>query len=532
MLRRLSIASAILCVAGSTLPGAAAQEQVCRREADTTGSKIVGGHDARADDWPGMASLQIEYLAGDTSHFCGGTMITPDWMLTAAHCVETSRAAQGNWVYQAREGGVLVAKGRRIVAVAGKSRLDDIASEDRVAVTDIKIHPDYQRGAAALGNDIALVRLATPYQGAPASLSLLAETDAFTASGEVAEVAGYGLLDEDPKRFRFGYGRIPGGTSVSAPSLALQDTALATVSAAECVSRLRAAFAREPANRQFAYSVTAAQVCAGQPSGGADSCQGDSGGPLVKLNRNGCPYQIGVVSWGIGCARPDTPGVYTRVSAYRGWIESVTGPLIGEPAGRLPSNQSGVVDLFRALRTELGADVSAPEIALLDTQGTRADRLEIGQPVRIRVTMPMQGRLILFDYDANGLLSQIYPTKTDMRRTDGWPVFAKGRAIIGPGDLFRGQFLAQLPTGRQALLALVVPEETPIPVDPDLAEMTISNPVDYILSVLRSVLIATDPSRGIGRFDTAPSTAPDSREALPDPDRFAIGYLEYDVVAK
>ncbi|HAY08131.1 MAG TPA: trypsin-like serine protease [Hyphomonas sp.] len=533
MIQRLSIASALLCASVASPFAAVAQEQICRREADTTGSKIVGGHDAKADDWPGIASLQIEYLAGDTSHFCGGTMITPDWMLTAAHCVETASQKQGHWVYHKKEGGALVPKGRRIIAVAGKSRLDDVSPADQMTISDIQIHPDYQPGASALGNDIALVRLATPYRGSVARLSLIPETDAFTDLGEVAEVAGYGLLDEDPKRFRFGYGRIPGGTSISAPSLTLQDTALATVSTADCVSRLRAAIAREPAHHRFAYAVTAAQVCAGQPSGGADSCQGDSGGPLVKLNRNGCPYQIGIVSWGIGCARPDTPGVYTRVSAYRAWIESVTGPLADEPADLLPSTQSGVVALFSALRSELSSDVQAPEITLLDTAGAGTDQLRIGQPVRIRVTMPMAGKLILFDYDANGLLTQIYPTKTEMGRANGWPVFPKGRAITGPGDLFRGQFIAQLPTGRQALLALIVPEETPIPVDSDVNAMSISNPVEYILNVLRSVLIATDGSRGIGRFETGPSPAPSGgRYGLPDTDRFAIGFLEYDVVAK
>ena len=65
------------------------------------------------------------------------------------------------------------------------------------------------------------------------------------------------------------------------------------------------------------------QICAG--AGGVDSCQGDSGGPLNLRAFGKVPVQVGVVSWGLGCARENSPGIYTRVSAYAGWIASVTG---------------------------------------------------------------------------------------------------------------------------------------------------------------------------------------------------------------
>jgi secreted trypsin-like serine protease len=71
------------------------------------------------------------------------------------------------------------------------------------------------------------------------------------------------------------------------------------------------------------------QICAGLEEGTRDSCQGDSGGPLIASDKTGCPWQVGVVSWGYGCAEKNAYGVYTRVSHHAGWIQKHTGPLRG-----------------------------------------------------------------------------------------------------------------------------------------------------------------------------------------------------------
>src|SRR5262249_55070088 len=114
----------------------------------------------------------------------------------------------------------------------------------------------------------------------------------------------------------------------------LLETSLPTVANATCKGR----YSNEKIDEE--------QICAGLEEGGHDSCQGDSGGPLVAFDRNGCPYQIGVVSWGAGCAGAHDYGVYTRVSYHAGWLANNVGALrsvvmedLAPPAGDTLSNQ-------------------------------------------------------------------------------------------------------------------------------------------------------------------------------------------------
>lgn len=76
-------------------------------------------------------------------------------------------------------------------------------------------------------------------------------------------------------------------------------------------------------NRQYRGAITSSMICAGFRTGGIDSCQGDSGGPLTFDNNNETQL-IGIVSFGMDCARRNFPGVYARVTYVRSWIRSVT----------------------------------------------------------------------------------------------------------------------------------------------------------------------------------------------------------------
>ncbi|XP_072044489.1 chymotrypsinogen B-like [Amphiura filiformis] len=240
---------------------------------------IVGGHEATPGAWPWQVSLRhINEDDGKMgSHFCGGSLIGREWVLTASHCAEN-----------ALDGSVGV--------VAGISTLttDDTNSYvQKSAVAEAILHPDYDTETVA--NDIAVLRLKTPlkYDDKVQPVCL---ADQQYEQGTTCTVTGWGAQQEQLKR----------------TSTTLQQVSLPIVDLQRC----RDSYPSD--------TVTENHICAGYDIGGRDACQGDSGGPLVTKETTGMWYQVGVVSWGYGCARPNQPGVYTNVYKYRSWIQEVT----------------------------------------------------------------------------------------------------------------------------------------------------------------------------------------------------------------
>lgn len=284
---------------------------------------MVAGRDADIADWPGMASVQT--VSGTTVyHECGATMIAPEWALTAAHCVENvrmetnGRAAQ----YMEDDAGQMSRFGTLAVA-AGLGDLTVVPKDTVFAVREVVIHPAYLPNAPEKGNDLALLRIAGRWSGP------LMPIDGLTGeAGDLMQpyadilAAGYGKLGETAQGQE---GVARGGRHVRAPSLILQEGYVPAVDPETCSSQIRARV--NEAGLAATYpdiDINAAeQICAG--IGGSDACQGDSGGPLVIRRAPGEPVQAGVVSWGMGCARSESPGVYMRVSAYAPWLSSVTG---------------------------------------------------------------------------------------------------------------------------------------------------------------------------------------------------------------
>lgn len=233
-------------------------------------SAVVGGKAAPEGAYDFTASLQD----GDFA-FCGGSVIAPSWVLTAAHCVPDGSAA-----------GLSV-----VVGTVDNSN----GSGQRRQVAQVLVHPDYDADAST--SDVALLRLATPTSVTPIALAN-ADDDALEADGAPVKVTGWG--DRTP---------LAGGGLLTTNRL--QEVDLSVVDDASCAD----------ANGGF---DGATGVCAEGLL--KDSCQGDSGGPLFA--REGSAWtQVGVVSYGLGCGVPTFPGVYSEVneSGIRSFISQHAG---------------------------------------------------------------------------------------------------------------------------------------------------------------------------------------------------------------
>ncbi len=234
--------------------------------------QIVGGEKAAPGAWPWMVAIQAFTEPGYHT-FCGASLVAPSWALTAAHCV-------------------INAAPEDIVATIGPHRLDSGQGQKR-SVDRIVVHPRYGFDFAHdFAHDLALLHLTEP---ADTELVTILGADSLTLAGPgtLGTVIGWGALAEDGSGGLLSYD--------------LQQVELPIVSEEECTSSM-------------GRMITENMLCAGFKQGGKDACHGDSGGPLVVPDGEGGWQLAGLVSFGIGCARPAFYGVYTRVSQYHDWI--------------------------------------------------------------------------------------------------------------------------------------------------------------------------------------------------------------------
>lgn len=233
--------------------------------------RIVGGSPANAEEW--RFYTQLVSRSGNRS-YCGASYIGDGWVLTAAHCVDGDSPSQiavkiGGYYYNGNDGV-------------------------RSNISQIHIHPQYN--SRNLSHDIALLKLSTVPIGVTSVAIAEGSLNQYVRAGEPLTVAGLGRTAE-------------GGSSPNA----LQEVEVPLISDATC----------RQAGGTYS-TVGDVSFCAGVPQGGIDSCQGDSGGPIV-INRSGSITQLGIVSWGIGCARPGKYGVYSDIAALRSFVDSVKG---------------------------------------------------------------------------------------------------------------------------------------------------------------------------------------------------------------
>ena len=168
-------------------------------------------------------------------------------------------------------------------------------------------------------------------------------------------------------------------------------------------------------NRDASGSIDERNLCAGiLPQGGKDSCRGDSGGPMV-VDRGGSWIQIGIVSWGVGCGRAGFPGVYTRVSAFAGWVRSVIGRDLVVTADEIASEHeekpqsAPETDLNPAFNNAAGVIISFD----------KGDVVHVGDVISYRVTTRRPGYLAILDAAPDGELTQVYPNARSLATPTG-----------------------------------------------------------------------------------------------------------------
>ncbi|MEU3601248.1 serine protease [Streptomyces sp. NPDC006798] len=234
------------------------------------GTQVVGGSDAPDGAYPYQVSLQARYSTG-WYHICGGSIIGARWVLTAAHCLEST------------------AGDLRVYAGANNLPLQYLGEFRNVQET-IR-HEGYNGSAAGLPNDIALLKLSEPYYFTP-KIQPIALPDLPDLLGGSAILTGWGRTTAGGPRADI-----------------LQHATVSVLPVASC--RLR-----WPDGNLSLVN----HLCTFDRGSGISACQGDSGGPLARNGR-----VIGIVSWGVSNCSGNYPSVYTNTGAYRSWINAKTG---------------------------------------------------------------------------------------------------------------------------------------------------------------------------------------------------------------
>jgi secreted trypsin-like serine protease len=245
--KKSAVALAVGAAAATALAGAPS--------AVAAPNPIVGGTTTTTSSYPFM----MQITDASQNQFCGGTLVAPTKVVTAAHCMvgETTSSVR---------------------VVGGRTYLN--GTNGTVArVSRIWIHPNYSD--ATNGEDVAVLTLSTSMPYTTAKYVTSSQTGVY-AAGTTARVLGWGTTREN-------------GSS----SNQLRTATVPTVSDSSCASSYGSDF------------VASEMVCAGYTSGGVDTCQGDSGGPLLIGG-----VLAGITSWGEGCARAGYPGVYTRLTTF------------------------------------------------------------------------------------------------------------------------------------------------------------------------------------------------------------------------
>ena len=263
--------------------------------------RIINGTQATEGEFPFQVELMRDH-GSSYSVYCGGTLISSTWVVTAAHCI----TEVGNPTH----------------IIYGTNTISPLDDGQTVAVSNVYVHENYAGetqvdGKYYMDNDIALLQLASPVNVAPMDYLSMTGNLGYVV-GTLATVSGWGTTESGS------------GSNV------LMKTNLRVFNHERCADIYNGT----------TNPISNNMICAGYTNGATDSCTGDSGGPLFVQNTDGTETLIGIVSYGVGCAENGYPGVYTNISQYINWLESKTGlTLTGVAMGSEPPSPYGVDDI-------------------------------------------------------------------------------------------------------------------------------------------------------------------------------------------
>ncbi|NXM01215.1 ACRO protein, partial [Tyrannus savana] len=240
--------------------------------------RIVGGVDVQPETgaWAGIVSIRNLLSEQWTRHVCGGTLIRPKWVLSAAHCFVNRTTPFSEWA-----------------VVAGATMIGEMGPHVQVRrIKKVIIHELYDGYKLY---DIAVVELKQPMECNPSTQLACLPGPTVRVSSQHCYIAGWGDT----------YAKTLGPNPV-----VLKQTSVLLIDTQLCNS-----------SDWYGGRIQDYNLCAGYPEGGRSTCQGDSGGPLIcKDSKEDFFWEVGLTSWAFGCARPKNPSVFISTQYFYNWI--------------------------------------------------------------------------------------------------------------------------------------------------------------------------------------------------------------------
>jgi len=344
-------------------------------------------------------------------------------VLTAAHCVVPQAPDPGHSASTYQPGDLRVRSGAK--SVTGQTISGGVTAD----LAEIIVHENYHRNPADSGlvNDIALLRLKSPLKAPVQALTSAAASAALAPPGRTSTVIGFGLTKE--------YGP-------PAPKLLQVDVPVIPIEKCQTVYK----------------AVGPWNICAGLDEGGKDSCQGDSGGPLFVRDNVKQAVQVGVVSYGAGCARANAWGVYTSVGTFESWIKQRVPDAVFLEA----QPGAGGAEIETVVQEIVGPNPApnTSQLGDLAIEVLPGSTIRVGDVIKIKITSSISGKLVVLNQDETGKTTQLFPNNFSATTTSGIAreKIAAGETVVIPGDGDGFALRATPPAAQNTIIALVLPE--------------------------------------------------------------------------